>query len=775
MGAAPGGRRRWAGAVASLKKVEPGLKPWTEERTVAGMTKEQQNGAPRTDASETGTARAATRLLSPGGALSEVFPGFESRPQQVRMAEAVADILVAGGVGLIEAGTGTGKSLAYLTPAALHARETGRRIIVSTHTHNLQEQLLRDDVPMLQSALAASDPEAGLEAAVMKGWSNYLCLWRLGQAGLGQQDLFPDGGQRLHEQLLRWAEEGGHGGTREEADFPIPPDAWEEVCAESDTCSRQRCPHFDDCYYFRARRQAQAADIIIVNHHLLCADFAVRRQAGWDGEAGVLPRADSVVFDEAHHLEDIFTQHFGLSFSPTRLQRLLLRIQGRGQGRGGLFGRLQRLLAENPAVGAAQSLAAVVSGPGPQAVAAARMHGENFFSHVALLAREHTNRGPGEPGRDAGRANDGGAMELTRGMVEPRFWQPLGDALEHLHALLTRLAEDVKKSVDDEPEVDALVWEMEALARRAQAAAEDLVALVEPEDSQLVYWLEPHGRRRKEWALRGAPVDVGPVVRETMLENVGSVVMTSATLSAGDRFQYFKQRLGLDAWSNMRAEESIASPFNYEEQVLLCAAEGLPWPERREFLPTFSDALRLWLEASGGRAFVLFTSYRALDSVYDRLAPWLQERGMTGLRQQPGVSRAWLLERFREAKQPVLFGADSFWEGVDVPGDALSLVVLARLPFRVPTDPVAKARRDALQRRNLDSFDHFTLPQAVMRLRQGFGRLIRSSKDRGAVVVADGRLLGRPYGRKFLASLPKTARHRGGPQSIARAVADWLG
>lgn len=728
--------------------------------------KEQRNeGHPNPE-----TARAAAGLLSPGGSLSRVLPGFESRPQQVRMAETVARVLTEGGVGLIEAGTGTGKSLAYLTPSALYARREGRRIIVSTHTHNLQEQLLREDVPMLQSALAASDPEESLEAAVMKGWSNYVCLWRLGQAGVEQQALFPEQ-RRVQERLVQWAGEGGHDGTREEADFPVPPDVWEEVCAESDTCARQRCPHFDDCYYFRARRQAQAADVIIVNHHLVCADFAVRRQAGWDGEAGVLPRADTVIFDEAHHLEDVFTQHFGLTFSPTRLQRLLQRVQGRG----GVLGRLQNLLAKHADAEVAPALAAAVAGDGPRAVGEARLRGDEFFAHVARLAqgRPEGETREGDAGSAAG-GDRGGNKPLTRGMVEPRFWRPLGDCLEHLHELLLRLAQDVKQLPGDGPEIDAFAWEIEALARRAEAAAEDLLALAEPDDGKLVYWLEPHGRGGKQWALRGAPVDIGPVVQETMLENVRAVVMTSATLSAGDRFQYFKQRLGLDGWSGIAAQESIPSPFRYEEQVLLCAADGLPWPDHPRFLPAFSDALRLWLQASGGRAFVLFTSYRALDDVYERLSPWLQDQGMTPLRQQEGVSRAWLLEQFRGARRPVLFGADSFWEGVDVPGDALSLVVLARLPFRVPTDPVAAARRDALRRRHLDSFEHLTLPQAVMRLRQGFGRLIRSSRDKGAVIVADGRLLGRAYGRKFLAALPKTARFRGRPDAVATAVADWV-
>lgn len=702
------------------------------------------------------------KVLAPGGALSRVLPGFESRPQQVQMAEAVARVLQEGGVGLIEAGTGTGKSLAYLTPAVLHARQTGQRVIVSTHTHNLQEQLLHDDIPTLQDALGEGDEDPPFDAAVLKGWTNYICLWRLGQVETEQQQLFPEQ-KRTLEQLHRWAEKGNHDGTLESVDFPVPNDMWQDVYAESDTCLRQRCPFYDDCYYFRARRRAQAADVIIANHHLLCADVAVRQHVGWETEMGVLPRSDYVIFDEAHHLEDVFTQHFGLNFSRTRVQRLLQRVQGKT----GLVSRIQRLIAQYPDGDQAQTVATTVAGALPKAVAVVETDAEAFFAHVTQLAASGSNRGQKDSDSD-------GPVSLARGMVQARFWQPLGGALEQLHTLLLRLAEDLREWQGDSPDIEGAARETEALARRAEAAVADLAALAEPEDGKLVYWLERHGRRRDEWSLRGAPIEIGPVVQEALLENVDAVVMTSATLSAGDEFQYFKQRLGLDGWPRIVDQRRIDSPFDYERQVLLCVADDLPVPEHPSFWKSLAHGLKMWLAASDGRAFVLFTSYRGLDTVWEDMLPWLREQGMTGLRQGE-MSRARLLARFRGAKRPVLFGTDSFWEGVDVPGEALSLVVVTRLPFRVPTDPIAIARRDALQERGMDAFAHLTVPQAVMRLRQGFGRLIRTSTDRGAVIIADNRILTRTYGRRFLAALPRTARHRGPVPSLAAAVTKWLG
>lgn len=718
------------------------------------QSRTEQNGA---EPNQTGDE--AARILSPGGRLSRVLPRFESRPQQMHMARIVAQVLADGGVALVEAGTGTGKSLAYLTPAALFGQRKRRRIIVSTHTHNLQEQLLSNDIPLLQKALGEDVPFA---AAVMKGWTNYVCLLRLQQLGAGQQQLFPET-RAVVERLQRWSERRDHGGARDEVNFHVPDDVWSDVHAESDTCLRQRCQFYDDCFYFRARRAAQAADVLIANHHLVCADFAVREQIGWDAEVSVLPRTEHIVFDEAHHLEDVFTQHFGLSFSRTRIQRLLRRIVGKT----GLVPRVQRIIAEHSADDEAQSVAAVVAGPLPKAVSQTQHDAEQFFAHIVRLAQAARSvSGDNAQAREA-------TVPLQRGMIESRFWQPLGDSLEHVRTLLRRLADELRNWLQDASDVEALAWEAEALGRRAEAAAADLAALVDLDDGRLVYWLERRGRRQDEWTLRGAPIEVGPVVRQTLLDNVKSSVLTSATLSAGDGFTYVKQRLGLDEWNGQTVEKRIASPFDYEKQVLLAVPDDLPGPEQAAFLPALAKALQQWLAASQGRAFVLFTSYRALNDVYENVLPWLRRHGMTPLRQND-MGRVQLLQTFRKAEKPVLFGTDSFWEGVDVPGAALSLVVVTRLPFRVPTDPVAVARRAALEEKGRDSFMHLTVPQAVMRFRQGFGRLIRTADDRGAVIVADNRIVQRRYGHNFFAALPRCQYVHAPAAFVAEAVADWL-
>lgn len=703
---------------------------------------------------------AAARVLSPGGGLSQVLEGFESRPQQVHMARAVAKVMAEGGVGIVEAGTGTGKSLAYLAPAALFGQRNGRRIIVSTHTHNLQEQLLHNDIPLLQSAFGEEVP---FDAAVMKGWTNYVCLMRLEQVSVGQQQLFPEQRQTV-ERLQRWADNKDHTGARDALPFVVADDVWSDVHAESDTCIRQRCRFYDDCFYFRARRAAQGADILIANHHLVCADFAVRQEIGWDAEMSVLPGTDHIVFDEAHHLEDVFTQHFGLSFSRARVHRLLKRLQSKT----GFIRRVQRVISQQSESEEVQAAATRLAGPLPRAVTQTQTDADNFFAHIGRLAQEK----PAERERPGGGAREG-TVPLRRGAVESQFWQPLGDSLEHLQTLLGQLADDLRAWQEEGTEVDALVWEAGALGRRAEAAAADLVALAEADDARFVYWLEKQRRGDDAWALRGAPVEVGPVVQQTLLENVGSALLTSATLSAGDDFGYIKRRLGLDEHEDISVEERIASPFDYKSQVLLGVPVDLPGPGQPNFSPSLATGLQYWLAASGGRAFVLFTSYRALNDVYDELLPWMKRERMTPLRQND-MGRDALLQRFRTATRPVLFGTDSFWEGVDVPGSALSLVVVTRLPFRVPTDPVATARRQAVEEKGMDSFMQLTVPEAVMRLRQGFGRLIRSGDDRGAVIIADNRIVHRRYGRNFLAALPPCRLVRGSAEALGVAVTDWL-
>lgn len=700
--------------------------------------------------------RQAAAWLEPGGPVARRMPGFEVRPQQLQMAQAVARVLAEGGVALLEAGTGTGKSLAYLVPAAAAARAKRTRIVVSTNTINLQEQLLRKDVPLVQEALARHAP---FRAAVLKGWTNYVCLLRLEQALNGQMSLFP-AEREAARRLKEWAEDDSHSGSRDDLPLTVDDALWDEIHAESDTCVRHSCPFYERCYFFRARRRAQEADIIIANHHLVCADAAVRAQLGWETDISVLPGYEHVIFDEAHHLEDVVTEHFGARFSRTRVRRLLSRITGRGR----LLERLQHFIAGRPAGQDAgqvvQRLQAV-----PEWAAAVQQAADGLFAYLTAAARA----ADGADGRGRGE----GHVELSPGQLEPAGWSRTTDGLEQLGLALQALAEAVRRWRPGDQEAEILAREAEALGRRAVDAAADLVDLAEAADGRFVYWLERAGGRREEYALRSAPVEVGTLLQDSLLRHVKTAVFTSATLSAGDEFDYFKSRTGLAGWPAVAVEQRIPSPFNYSAQVLLGLPADLPAPDDPAFDGALANALGLWLQASAGRAFVLFTSYRSLEAAYGVLAAPLSAQGMTVLKQGDG-SRTRLLQRFRRALRPVLFGTDSFWEGVDVPGPALSLVVICRLPFRVPTDPVEKARAEAVAQRGGDAFNDYALPRAVMRFRQGFGRLIRTKSDRGAVIIADIRVHQRGYGRRFLDALPACTRLQTDARSLAEAVRRWL-
>lgn len=702
----------------------------------------------------------AAAWLEPDGPVARCMDGFEARPQQLEMARTVARLLGDGGVGLIEAGTGTGKSLAYLIPAVAAALTHGKRVVVSTNTIHLQEQLLTKDVPLVQRALAEQAP---FKAATLKGWANYICLLRLEQADVDQATLFGNEREQL-AQLRRWAKSDSHFGSRDEIPFAVDDDVWLDVHAESDTCVRHSCPFYEQCFYFRARRRAQEADIVIANHHLVCADAAIRWRLGWDTDTSVLPGYEHVVFDEAHHLEDVATEHFGIRFSRTRVRRLLARVSGPR----GVTEKVKHYVARVSEGEEASRVVGIIGEELPVAAAAVQTTTDGLFAYVATLARASAPRVEGTSGPSEE------SVALSPGQLESQAWQPAADSLEQLADVLKRLAETVRTWRSGEQEAEILAREAEALARRAVDAAGDLVELADAADGGYVYWLEKTRSRRDEYELRAAPVEVGGLLQDVLLKHVKTAVFTSATLSAGDEFNYCKDRIGLQNWPALAVESRILSPFDFRNQVLLCLPDDLPPPDSAQFDRALARALQRWLEASDGRAFILFTSYRSLTAVCDVLAQPLAEQGMLVLKQGTD-SRSRLLQRFRSGERAVLFGTDSFWEGVDVPGDALSLVVIARLPFRVPTDPIEKARAEALEARGGDSFVQYSLPRAIMKFRQGFGRLIRTTSDKGAVIIADTRVHQRSYGRRFLSALPTCPTVQGDTNSVTNAVRQWLG
>ncbi|HET7558984.1 MAG TPA: helicase C-terminal domain-containing protein, partial [Limnochordia bacterium] len=604
-------------------------------------------------------------VYAPGGPLAEALSGYEARPQQALMALEVARQFNDGGVTLIEAGTGTGKSLAYLVPAALYALAGGRRVVVATQTINLQEQLLHKDMPVLSERLGLP-----VKAALVKGWGNYLCRLRLERALAAPGDLFEAGAAAALYDLAEWSETT-EDGSLSAWDAPLPEGVWDEVAAESDACVRQECPHFGDCFFFKARRAVQEAHLLIVNHHLLFADIALRKALGWRPDAGVLPEYAHVIFDEAHHIEDVATDHFGLRVSQLGIARLLGRVhrQGRGGARG-LVPALARLGGEHGWSEAEHArLEALAAATGD-----VRFAGDAYF----------------EPLRSGLRREEGRVALPARTALDPAAWpddeppraDALCDALEGLAAGLDDLAKLVAARL---PRPSALAHgsECDAAAARARLYAQALKLLDRRDDPEFVYWFEAN--RNRGVSLEAAPIHVGEALIEWLEAQLRGAAMTSATLTVERRFDFTCARLGL-AGRDVRTL-ALDSPFDYAQQALLACPDDVPDPAHPRFARALVERLPRLIAATAGRMFVLFTSYQQMREVYGALEGELLADGYTPLLHGTRPRHA-LIERFKASPGAVLFGTDSFWEGVDVPGAALSCVVLVKLPFAVPTDPV---------------------------------------------------------------------------------------
>jgi ATP-dependent DNA helicase DinG len=639
-------------------------------------------------------------FFAPGGLLARAHPAYEYRHGQLQMAKAVEQALEEKRHLIVEAGTGTGKTLAYLLPSL----RSGKRVIISTGTKNLQEQLFYKDVPFLKEHLG------DLKVCYMKGRGNYLCRKKLYEladqpilSGLEEIDHF--------RAIVDWDKTTQTGDKAELVVLPESSQVWDKLDARADTCLGQKCTYFDRCFITEMRRRALESDIIIVNHHLFFADLAIKMAADEAPDAGVLPDAAAVIFDEAHELEEVASSYFGVSVSTLRMEELARDTENALQN------------------------AKAMSASASQAIKSLRERSQFFFS----LLPENDNRFAFQ-GRQY-------------------FLEQHGDEYMGLTNSLGRLAAELN-TVKPAPE------EAPALIRRVNEIAVQLSFIMESEDRNTVFWIERRGGGRSSNArgrkqerstfgrqhvfLQATPIDVSAILRNVLFERLDTAVLTSATLAVGGGFEYVKRRLGLD---NAR-ELVVPSHFDYEGQALLYIPPDLPEPNTPQFAPKAANVIRRILETSQGRAFVLFTSYAQMRDTHDRL---LGELEYPMLLQGTAPKNA-LLEEFRTTPNCVLFATSSFWQGVDVQGEQLSCVIIDRLPFAVPSDPVVKARVDAINNEGGNAFYDYQVPAAVITLKQGFGRLIRSLNDRGVLALLDNRILKKPYGKVFLSSLPPYKR-----------------
>jgi ATP-dependent DNA helicase DinG len=634
-------------------------------------------------------------FFAAGGVLSRTHPAYEFRRGQLQMAQAVEQALEERRHLIVEAGTGTGKTLAYLLPVI----RSGKRVIISTNTKNLQEQLFHKDIPFLEVTLFPAG-DRKLSVCYMKGRSNYLCRKKLydltGQPVLSGLDEIEH-----YRAIAAWEKTTQTGDRAELAALPEASALWYKLDARSDTCLGQKCSSWDKCFITEMHRRAMESDIIIVNHHLFFADLAIKQQAEYAPDAGILPDVGSVIFDEAHELEDVAGSYFGVSVSNSRVEELCRDIET----------SLQRnRLYSDKMSGALKSL---------------REHGQFFF---ALL--------PAGEGRFA--------FENRQEFLEEN-----GEEFLSLQQSLQRLGSELE-SLATKPE------EIFTFVRRAQELQVQLGFVMESEDRNTVFWIERRGSRggiardKSRVFLQATPIDVAPILKMCIFDKLESAVLTSATLAVGGGFDYVRRRLGLEH----ARELVLPSHFDYENQALWYVPPDLPDPRTPQFASKATERIRRLLEITRGRAFVLFTSYSQMKDVYQRLLGEIEFPMLL----QGDAPKSALLEEFRVTPNAVLFATSSFWQGVDVQGEQLSCVIIDRLPFAVPTDPVIAARVKAIDAEGGNAFFQYQVPAAVITLKQGFGRLIRSLHDRGLLVLLDNRILKKQYGRIFLDSLPNYQR-----------------
>lgn len=674
-------------------------------------------------------------LFSEDALLAKKFKEYEYRPQQVAMFKGIYDAIENKQHLVVEAGTGIGKTFAYLIPAIYYSLSNKKPVIVSTNTINLQEQIVYKDIPFLQSVL----PEK-FTAVLVKGRSNYICYRRLNKASQHQTDLFDHIGE-IEElrRIKQQADSPGHTKSRTYFDGSlsslewVPSDnVWNNICAESDNCAGKRCGYYSTCFYQKARSQLWLANIIVVNHPLLLIDAVMR----YEEEINLLPKYDLLIVDEAHCLESVAQKHLGIEISNYQINHLLNSLWNPKKKKGVLQfvpHRFQKAaecktLVEEAKIISASFFDDVLSWFNNKAPKNGRIKERNIVDNLLspVLAQlyfslKELKTALGKPARPEGRS--GGKEKKSKSKKTDGY---------------------------DDIELDAFIKRTIGLAEMTEEFIQQKF------EGDYVYWVEVKKQRRTQPGiiLQNAPLKVNITLKELLMKDLQTAIFTSATLATSkeDKLKYIKDTLGIDKSTDM----ILDSPFNYSKQVKIYVTPNIPDPNDKDnFEPIASEKIMKYLEISKGRAFVLFTSYDLMHRVYDRVYPQLMEKGVPVYMQGRDLPRHQMLEKFRSRIGSVIFGAASFWQGVDVPGEALENIIITKLPFPVPTEPLVEARMEDMERSGIDSFMNYFMPEAILKLRQGVGRLIRTKTDKGIIVILDNRVVTKNYGKFFIQALPQ--------------------
>lgn len=716
------------------------------------LLSETQNIAQRLDVEK------VLKVLDEEGPLSCTLKGFESRQQQKLMMQNILDAYNNDEIALIEAGTGTGKSLAYLIPAILWAAQTKERTLVSTNTITLQEQLLHKDIPIIAKALNVE-----IKAVLVKGMHNYVC-WRKLQDALQEETLLqPHEAEELHK-VDAWCNSTKEG-SRSSLSFPCSPATWEKVAAESDACNRNACPYYQQCHFFKARRQANDAQILIANHHMLFTDLVYRQEDSNFKDAGLLPAYSRVILDEAHHIEDIATEYFANSISQMDILRTMARLSSEKGGKiQGKLPLLKEKLLENYRNDFSAAITSLHNRLSLDLPGLRRdIQQQAIDSFNTLLNFIHTLK------NSSAEDNQGESKLrlLPHHQTHPHWSEEIIPHIKLLIAAITRFVQalasvdaDIKllKNSRLDDQIKGILFEVNALAQRLNGMALLLNTFITEQASlNKVRWIESQTMKTMtNVSLVEADLDVSSILANVLFNKFSTIILCSATLTSNQKFDFIRNRLGLnsDILSERTVKEKIYdSPFDFHRQALLGIPVDMPGPSETSFVQEASEKIWKTIQSSRGNAFVLFTSYSMLKLIYDLLEKRLVDNHFHPLKQ--GASdRQSLLNKFKVTDRSVLFGTDSFWEGVDVVGDALRCVIIVKLPFRVPNEPLIQARSEAILANGGDPFMEYSLPQAIVKFKQGFGRLIRNKCDRGCIVCLDSRLITKKYGRLFLNSLP---------------------